>query len=50
MHRLLILALAAVAHAQFPNGRVLEGPVPTLCATRTIHERYIDSELLRFFD
>lgn len=41
--------------AQFPNGRILEPPVPTLCANRVIHERAPDgkgykfNEILSFF-
>lgn len=43
---LLVLALAAVALAQFPNGRILEPPVPSLCVQRVVHERYADSKFL----
>lgn len=35
----IIVALFFVqAWAQFPNGRRLEGPIPEMCAIRTIHE------------
>lgn len=30
--------------AQFPNGRILEPPVPALCAQRAIHERAPDGK------
>lgn len=30
--------------AQFPNGRILEPPVPALCAQRVIHERSPDGK------
>lgn len=30
--------------AQFPNGRILEPPVPQLCANRVIHERAPDNK------
>lgn len=30
--------------AQFPNGRMLEPPVPALCAQRVIHERAPDGK------
>lgn len=37
--------------AQFPNGRILEPPVPALCANRVIHERAPDGKgySTRFF-
>lgn len=41
---ILLVALMAVANAQFPNGRILEPPVPSQCVQRTIHERYADSK------
>lgn len=41
---LLLAAALAVAHAQFPNGRILEPPVPQQCVQRVIHERFADSE------
>ncbi|KAJ8733893.1 hypothetical protein PYW07_014444 [Mythimna separata] len=45
MKQLVLLALfAAVAQAQFQNGRILEPPVPSLCVQRTIHERYADNK------
>lgn len=33
-----------VAIGQFQNGRILEPPVPALCAERTIHERAPDGK------
>ena len=44
MKGLLVLSVLAVAHAQFPNGRILEPPVPGQCAQRIIHERFADSK------
>ncbi|KAH1017174.1 hypothetical protein HUJ05_007872 [Dendroctonus ponderosae] len=35
---IIVLLFSAKALAQFPNGRSLEGPVPEMCAQRTIHE------------
>lgn len=46
---LILVVLAAVAQAQFPNGRILEPPVPSLCVQRTIHERFADSETFTCF-
>lgn len=37
-------AIFGLALCQFPNGRVLEPPVPTLCAQRVIHERAPDGK------
>lgn len=42
----LLAAVVVTAAAQFPSGRILEPPVPSLCVQRTIHERYADSEYL----
>ncbi|XP_046393472.1 uncharacterized protein LOC124161240 [Ischnura elegans] len=36
----LVVALSASASAQFVNGRILEPPVPALCAQRKIHETF----------
>ncbi|KAJ8982527.1 hypothetical protein NQ317_018568 [Molorchus minor] len=41
---ILLAALFGVAVAQFPNGRILEPPVPALCAQRTVHERTPDGK------
>ncbi|CAH1958885.1 unnamed protein product [Acanthoscelides obtectus] len=41
---MVIAALCAVSKAQFPNGRILEPPVPALCAQRVIHERTPDGK------
>ncbi|VEN34152.1 unnamed protein product [Callosobruchus maculatus] len=41
---IIIAALCAVCKAQFPNGRILEPPVPALCAQRVIHERTPDGK------
>lgn len=38
----LFAVLLGLASAQFKNGRVLEPPVPALCAQRAIHERTPD--------
>uniref|UniRef100_A0A1B6CVR4 C-type lectin domain-containing protein n=1 Tax=Clastoptera arizonana TaxID=38151 RepID=A0A1B6CVR4_9HEMI len=35
-----VLLLASLSLAQFPGGRILEPPVPKLCAQRPIHERF----------
>lgn len=40
----VLFGLLAVAVAQFPNGRILEPPVPQLCAQRVIHERTPDGK------
>lgn len=37
-------SVMCLAFAQFPNGRILEPPVPALCAERTIHERAPDGK------
>lgn len=45
--RLCLVVLAAViciASAQFPNGRILEPPIPQLCSQRVIHERTPDGK------
>lgn len=39
-----ICSALSVALAQFPNGRILEPPVPALCAQRNIHERAPDGK------
>ncbi|XP_063701274.1 uncharacterized protein LOC134831472 [Culicoides brevitarsis] len=46
MYKFLTLSsvLLSVAVAQFPTGRVLEPPVPSLCAQRVIHERAPDGK------
>lgn len=49
MKQLLLLSVLAVAHAQFPNGRILEPPVPALCAQRVIHERFADSKYILLY-
>ncbi|XP_077293837.1 uncharacterized protein LOC143916568 [Arctopsyche grandis] len=42
---LVVLAVVcATAQAQFANGRILEPPVPELCAQRVIHERRPDGK------
>ncbi|KAH0821510.1 hypothetical protein GEV33_001281 [Tenebrio molitor] len=38
----LIVGFVGLALAQFPNGRILEPPVPALCAQRIVHERTPD--------
>lgn len=38
----IVAAVFSAAQAQFVNGRILEPPVPNLCAQRTIHERRPD--------
>lgn len=40
----LFAALFGVTAAQFPNGRILEPPVPALCSQRIIHDRTPDGE------
>ncbi|XP_018319615.1 uncharacterized protein LOC108733071 [Agrilus planipennis] len=40
----LVLFVIGFTHAQFKNGRILEPPVPRLCAQRTIHERFTDGK------
>lgn len=37
-------SVLSLALAQFPNGRILEPPVPSLCAQRIIHERAPDQK------
>lgn len=47
MQKLLIVcfsSLLGLSLAQFPNGRILEPPVPALCANRVIHERAPDGK------
>ncbi|KAB0802250.1 hypothetical protein PPYR_04436 [Photinus pyralis] len=39
-----LVAIICAVSAQFPNGRILEGPVPSLCAQRNIHERTPDGK------
>lgn len=41
---ILFVAVFGAALAQFPNGRILEPPVPTLCAQRVIHEKTPDGK------
>lgn len=45
----LVVMLVAAVHAQFPNGRILEPPVPSQCVQRVIHERYADSMFYFFY-
>lgn len=50
--KLVLLGLALVvgyASAQFVNGRILEPPVPHLCAKRVIHERGPNGKSLSYF-
>lgn len=42
----VLAAVCAAAQAQFANGRILEPPVPSLCAQRVIHERRPDGKSL----
>lgn len=44
-------SVLGLSMAQFPNGRILEPPVPALCANRVIHERAPDGKgySTRFF-
>jgi len=45
MKVLLVLAsMLGLGLAQFPNGRILEPPVPALCAQRVIHDRSPDGK------
>ena len=44
MKVLILLASISLSLAQFPNGRILEPPVPALCAQRVIHERSPDGK------
>lgn len=37
-------SLLGLSLAQFPNGRILEPPVPALCANRVIHDRAPDGK------
>lgn len=37
-------SIISLSLAQFPNGRILEPPVPALCAQRIIHERAPDGK------
>lgn len=37
-------SVLSISLAQFPNGRILEPPVPALCANRIIHERAPDQK------
>lgn len=39
-----LAAVLCLSSAQFPNGRILEPPVPSLCAQRVIHERAPDGK------
>lgn len=41
----LLAAIIGLASAQFKNGRILEPPVPALCAQRVIHERTPDGKM-----
>ncbi|CAH0557256.1 unnamed protein product [Brassicogethes aeneus] len=40
----IFAAIFGVALAQFPNGRILEPPVPQMCAERVIHEKTPDGK------
>lgn len=45
MRVLIVLAsVVGLTLAQFPGGRILEPPIPALCAQRVIHERSPDSK------
>lgn len=37
-------SVLGLSFAQFPGGRILEPPVPALCANRVIHERAPDNK------
>lgn len=41
---ILLASIVGLSLAQFPNGRILEPPVPALCAQRVIHERSPDGK------
>lgn len=41
---ILLTTIIGLSLAQFPNGRILEPPVPALCAQRVIHERSPDGK------
>lgn len=41
---IVLASILSVCLAQFPNGRILEPPVPNLCAQRVIHERAPDGK------
>lgn len=41
---IVLTSIIGLSLAQFPNGRILEPPVPALCAQRTIHERSPDGK------
>lgn len=41
---IIFVAVLGSVWAQFPGGRILEGPVPSLCAQRVIHERTPDGK------
>lgn len=40
-----LAVVVGLASAQFKNGRILEPPVPALCAQRVIHERTPDGKM-----
>lgn len=44
MKVLIGFALICFASAQFQNGRILEPPIPALCAQRIVHERTPDGK------
>lgn len=39
-----LLGVVSLGSTQFTNGRVLDPPVPALCAQRVIHERTPDGK------
>jgi len=41
---IVLTSIVGLSLAQFPNGRILEPPVPALCAQRVIHERSPDGK------
>lgn len=41
---IVLTSIVGLSLAQFPNGRILEPPVPALCAQRVIHERAPDGK------
>lgn len=41
---IVLTSILGLSLAQFPNGRILEPPVPALCAQRVIHERSPDGK------
>lgn len=41
---IVIACVVELSLAQFPNGRILEPPNPSLCAQRVIHDRSPDGK------